>query len=89
MLDIKNYYEQLLTDHLWKITEESAEPISQHTLEDIACLALNKLPACYVRNIVDKGANLTELNYLEMTQAVSAAIEAAIEQVRIRPHDAR
>ncbi|MDD1623091.1 MAG: late competence development ComFB family protein [Methylococcaceae bacterium] len=89
MLDISNYYEQLVTDHLWKMTEESAEPLSQGFIEDVACLALNKLPTCYVRNPVDKGANLTEGSYQEMNEAVSKAIAEAVEQVRRRPHDAR
>jgi hypothetical protein len=89
MLDISNYYEQLLTDHLWKMTEESVEPLSQAFIEDVACLALNKLPPCYVRNPIDKSANLTELNCLEMSEAVKKAISEAVEQVRRRPHDAR
>lgn len=89
MLNISNYYEQLVTDRLWKMTEESAEPLSQAFIEDVACLALNKLPPCYVRNPVDKGASLTELHYQEMSVAVSKAIAEAVEQVRRRPHDAR
>jgi hypothetical protein len=89
MLDISNYYEQLVTDQLWKLTEGAEEPISQGFIEDVACLALNKLPPCYVCNPVDKGANLTELNYLQMSEAVSKAIEEAIEQVKRQPHDAR
>lgn len=89
MLDISNYYEQLVTDQLWKMTGEAAEPISQTFVEDVACLALNKLPACYVRNLVDKGAHLTDLNYQEMSEAVGKAIAEAVEQVRRRPHDVR
>lgn len=89
MLDIKNYYEQLLNDQLWKMTEEHPELFSKTAQEDVACIALNKLPPCYVRNLVDKGSNLTELNYIEMNQAVSSAIAAAIEQVKLIPHDNR
>lgn len=89
MLDISNYYEQLVTDHLWKLIESGTEAISQAFLEDVACLALNKLPPCYVRNPVDKGANLTELEYQNMSDEVDKAIAEAITQVRRRPHDAR
>ena len=92
MLDISNYYEQLVTDHLWKITEEAREKeelVTQGFIEDVACLALNKLPPCYVRNPVDKGANLTEQHYQEMSEAVGKAIHDAITQVRLRPHDVR
>lgn len=92
MLNISNYYEQLVTDQLWKITEENQpgdEPVSQGFIEDVACLALNKLPPCYVRNLVDKASNLTEYHSQEMRDVVGKAILEAIEQVRLRPHDAR
>jgi len=93
MLDISNYYEQLVIDHLWKLTQdhqsEDKEPLTQAFIEDVACLALNKLPVCYVRNLVDKGANLTELNYEEMSALVSEAIASAVNQVKLRPHDTR
>jgi len=92
MLDISNYYEQMVTDQLWKLTEDAkhdAEPISQGFLEDVACLALNKLPPCYVRTLIDKGSSLTELSHQQMSEAVAKAIAEAIEQVRKQPHDAR
>ena len=89
MLSISNYYEQLVIDRLWKISENSAEPLSQAFLEDVACLALNKLPTCYVRHLVDKGADLTERRYQEMMDVVDAAIDQAIKQVHSHPHDIR
>lgn len=89
MLDISNYYEQLVRDHLWKMTENAAEPLTQTFIDDVACLALNKLPSCYVRNEVDKAASLTEKDLQKMNEAVSRAIDEAIEQVCRRPHDAR
>ena len=92
MLDICNYYEQLVNDQLWKILEAnkgSEELISQVFIEDIACLALNKLPACYVRNRADKCAHLTESTADEMLREVSQAINEAMELVRVRPRTAR
>lgn len=89
MLDISNYYEQLVTDRLWEIVEDQAQPLSQVFIEDVACLALNNLPACYVRSRVDKGASVTEQQYQTMREAVDKAIIDAIDQVRDRPHDYR
>jgi len=90
MLNISNYYEQLVIDHLWKITETHPDDsMSQTFLEDVACLALNHLPTCYVRNTIDKGINLNESQYQEMLEAVEAAIQVAVKQVRNRPHDDR
>jgi hypothetical protein len=92
MLDINNYFERLVTDQLWKITLNPQDidiPISQAFIEDVACLALNKLPPCYVRSTVDKSSKLTELNFEEMSLMVSQAIAEAIEVVKLRPHDNR
>ncbi|MBS3955229.1 MAG: late competence development ComFB family protein [Methylomicrobium sp.] len=89
MLDISNYYEQLVIDQLWKLNEGSSEPLTRAFLEDVACLVLNQLPPCYVRNAADKSANLTESQYTEMMDAASKAIRQAIELVHRRPHDDR
>lgn len=90
MLNISNYYEQLVIDHLWKITETNPDDsMSQTFLEDVACLALNHLPTCYVRNTIDKGINLNEGQYQEMVEAVEAAIRLAVQKVRRHPHDGR
>ncbi len=89
MLDISNYYEHLVTDQLWKMIEDNAEPLTQTFIEDVACLALNKLPPSYVRSRVDKAASLTVKDSQEMSEAVAKAIAESIELVRQRPHDAR
>lgn len=89
MFDICNYYEQLVTDELWQLNEKNAEPFTQLFLEDVACLALNSLPCCYVRNLVDKGANMTDREHQDMRLAVIAAVQEAILKVRHNPHDNR
>ncbi len=89
MLDISNYYEQLVIDRLWKIKADSVEPLSHEFIEDVACLALNQLPPCYLRNPVDKAANTTERQSQAMLEIVDAAIKQALQQVRHHPHDAR
>ena len=92
MLDICNYYERLVIDQLWKITldpKEIKDHISQSFIDDVACLALNKLPSCYVCSSVDKGSYLTESKYEEMQLQVKNAIAEAIAQVLHSPHDAR
>ena len=89
MFDIANYYEQLVTDHLWQLKQNTTEPLTQSFLDDVACLALNSLPPCYVRNTIDKSAAITELEYQEMRNATGIAIENAILQVRRHPHDDR
>ncbi|MCQ8104467.1 late competence development ComFB family protein [Methylomonas sp. SURF-2] len=89
MFDICNYYEQLVYDHLWHLKEISPEPLSQSFLMDVACIALNSLPNCYVCNLVDKGANLTESEHQDMRNDAVKAIERAILIVSENPHETR
>lgn len=89
MFDICNYYEQLVADQLWHLKETAEEPLTQTFLEDVACLALNSLPSCYVRSLVDKGSNMTEQDHVEMRQAVIAAVAKALLKVKQHPHDLR
>lgn len=89
MLNICNYYERLVIDHLWHLQAEAAEPYSQTFLEDVACLALNQLPICYVRSMVDKSVNTSDFDLERMRIATNRAIEQAMDQVRRRPHEAR
>ncbi|MBS4053110.1 MAG: late competence development ComFB family protein [Methylomonas sp.] len=89
MFDICNYYEQLVTDQLWQLKEQSEETLSPSFLIDVACVALNSLPNCYVRNLVDKGAGMTEIEHQDMREAAMKAIEQAILVVTRHPHDTR
>lgn len=89
MLDINNYYERLVIDHLWKLIETGEHNMSQTFLEDVACLALNRLPVCYVRSNVDKSSDLSDSDYQRMREEVATAVAAAIRKVRQHPHDNR
>lgn len=89
MLNICNYYERLVIDRLWKLSGQAEEPFSQGFQEDVACLALNKLPTCYVRNIIDKGIHVSEQQYQEMAVTVELAVAEAMQQVLRRPREDR
>lgn len=89
MLNISNYYEQLVIDRLWKLSEQAAEPFSRAFKEDVACLTLNQLPPCYVCNPVDKSIHIGEKQYQEMIEAVDLALKQGIEIVGRRSHGDR
>lgn len=89
MLDITNYYERLVSDHLWHLLREETPTPTQSFLEDVACVALNSLPARYIRHRVDMGSHMSEADYLTMEAEVDAAVKQAIEKVRSRSHEAR
>lgn len=88
MKNISNFYERLVFDRLWTLTRNSEETMSNAFFEDVACLALNRLPPCYVRSIIDKSTYLTDADRREMENAVDDAVNQAIAKVRSNPrHD--
>lgn len=89
MQNIVNFYEQLVADRLWKLTTSSEQPLHKSFLDDVACLTLNQLPPCYVRNSVDKGIHIGESQQEAMAHAVDTAFQNAIQQVKARPHENR
>lgn len=86
MLNISNYYEQLVIDRLWKLSEQADEPFSQAFQEDVACLALNRLPPCYVCNSIDKAIHIGEEQYQKMLEAVDLALKQGIDIVGRHSH---
>ncbi|RMF13701.1 MAG: competence protein ComFB [Gammaproteobacteria bacterium] len=77
--NISNYYEKL-------VLEELAQQAVQHAgddefLTDVACVALNSLPARYYRHGVDMAFYLPSGEYLEMKSRVKLAVAEAIARV--------
>ena len=89
MLNVVNYYEQLVADRLWKLTESGDETFNKSFLDDVACLTLNQLPPCYVRSSVDKGIHVGDSQHEAMVYAVETAFRFALDQVKNRPHENR
>lgn len=56
---VHNYYERLVFDRVVQLSELHPE-FSADMLADVACVALNRLPARYVRHDVDMMFYLTE-----------------------------
>ena len=82
---IYNYYEQLVYDEIRKTTTKQAANYSEDDAEDIACLALNHLPARYVRHSVDIAYYLDDAEKAQMEKAVSESVAKAIARVMSHP----
>lgn len=76
--NIHNYYEQLVIRQLLEIIDQTDD---LDYLEDIACVALNQLPARYVRHNVDMVYYLTAQEREAMQQQIEKAVTHAIEYV--------
>jgi hypothetical protein len=58
--------------------------VSAELLPDVACVALNRLGARYIRHTVDLAFYLTEKERHEGEQAIDAAVQYAFEFVQAR-----
>ena len=81
--NIHNYYESLVIQHAMK-THAKSDDYDEDGLEDIVCLALNNLPARYVRHDVDMAFFLTSQEREKMQHDVIEAVQGAAQTVKQR-----
>ncbi len=79
--NIHNYYEKLVLERLKNSPIWQGRGEGQDFLEDVACVALNKLPPRYVRFDVDTAYFMSDEERRTVEQQVDTAITAAIEYV--------
>lgn len=75
---IHNYYEHLVTDYLHTEVIPKFDDKSNDYFLDIACYALTKLPARYMRHEIDMAFYLDSNERAKMASEVKHAIEEAI-----------
>jgi hypothetical protein len=87
---ITNCYEQMVLDEIYRISGEVfSEPPDQDVIADLTCLALNQLPARYVRHSVDFLAHLSSADGIQMHDNVSKAVRNAITVLQRRQEGER
>ncbi len=82
---IHNYYEPLVNKAIIK-TMASSDGLDSDALEDVACVALNRLPARYVRHTVDMVYYMTTDERERMEAEVDEAVKAAFAFVKSHRH---
>lgn len=80
---IHNYYERLVFEEVMR-RAVSRDDFTTDMLADVACVALNRLPARYVRHDVDLMFYLTEQERHSIEQAMEEALSFAFQFVRER-----
>jgi|TARA_Y100000310_G_scaffold70159_1_gene65750 predicted 3-demethylubiquinone-9 3-methyltransferase (glyoxalase superfamily) len=76
-----NYYERVVLEHLVDVARGDPT-LTDDTLADVACIALNNLPPRYVRFDVDMSFFLSAQDREEITRKTEAAVSYAIDFVR-------
>jgi hypothetical protein len=80
---VHNYYERLVLEDV--VRGAGTHPdFTPDMLADVACVALNRLPARYVRHDVDMMFYLTEHERHAIEQAMEEALTFAFDFVRER-----
>ncbi len=82
---IQNYCELLVYEQIRRNLAEGSLANNPKLLEDIACIALNRLPPRYVREAVDTSFYMTSAEREQLDIGVYNAVNAAVEIVRERP----
>ena len=70
---VHNYYERLILEDVVRLSYQYPE-FTDDMLADVACIALNRLPARYVRHDVDLMFFLTEKERQHIEQSIDAAL---------------
>lgn len=78
---IHNYYERLVTDRIKELVTDKRIDGDIDFVEDIACVALNQLPARYVRYNVDMVFYMTPNEQAQIEKEVFNAVDMAVEYV--------
>src|SRR5689334_22766449 len=81
----RNYYERLVFQQVLADFGESELAAVPGALEDIACLALNQLPARYVRYAIDTAFYLSVDEQQAMLGAVVESVARAAQYVQTNP----
>jgi len=85
--NIHNHYEKLVFDETLAYQAKTGKELNENMLEDVVCVALNNLPARYVRHSVDIAFYLTIQERDQMDKLVRNAVQDAFKRVAKHPHD--
>jgi Late competence development protein ComFB len=80
---VHNHYERPVFDAVARLSP-SYPYLDSDALPDVACVALNRLGARYIRHTVDLAFYLTEKERLSMDQTINDAVSFAFEFVQAR-----
>lgn len=80
---VHNYYERLVFEDVVRLSEAHPD-FSADMLADVACVALNRLPARYVRHDVDMMFYLTEHERNAIEKTMKEVLEFAFSFVAER-----
>jgi hypothetical protein len=85
---VHNYYERGVFQAVLEATHalsKSGTDFDADAIADMACVALNRLPARYIRHDADHAYYLTDAERETMDRMIEAAVRFAVDFVQQRP----
>jgi phage gp36-like protein len=83
---IYNHYEKLVLQEVYRQQTATGATHGEDVLADVVCVALNNLPARYVRHSVDIAYYLTATEREKIADRVREAVKEAFVLVTSNPH---
>ena len=81
---IFNYNERLIVEEMAK--QLADDDCTEEQLSDIACLALNKVPAKYIKHSVDRAFYMSMEDRVALEEGVTEAVAEAIRFIMESEH---
>ena len=78
---INNYYEQVVAEEILRQLAARENSPAKDVMADVACVALNRLPAKYYRYEVDLSFYMSSRELLDIKERVLVVVKEAIEFV--------
>ena len=76
---VHNYYDRLVFNEINENYKD--KNLSYHQLEDMACIALNRLPPRYIRFDIDMSFYLSADEYFQIHRKVAKAVRKAYKKI--------
>ena len=76
---VHNYYDRLVFNEIKENYQDKA--LNEHQLEDMACIALNRLPPRYIRFDIDMSFYMSTDEHFEIQLKVAKAVRKAYKRI--------
>ena len=84
---ISNYYERLVFERLQTLLSDDSGSLDREYLDDVACVALNRLPPRYVRHTVDLAFHMNDAEWEALLKQVDDVVQQAIQFTKRRTEE--
>lgn len=82
---VYNFHERMVFDEVLKVLTARDSDFTSEQAEDIACLALNKLPSRYVRHSVDAAFFQSNKDFVNIHTKIEKSVAEALSHVLSHP----